>query len=186
MKNAFFGVSGFAAVQILLCTAILIAAQSNAPGSVKFLGEFSNVRHTAEHSYGTSVQLWQEGPRVFGLLFDAGGTSGDTPVGLLQDVDFTSATGALSFTAKLSIGAIYLGKGKQEPTHDVYTFKGTLLKSTVSGALTHVDQQAPKSTPDVKQARLPRTNSSPVIEANTFEEWTRAAQQLLQRRGPKW
>jgi hypothetical protein len=39
---------------------------------------------------------------------------------------FNPFTGTISFAARLSVAATYLGKGRQEPTHDLFPFKGTL------------------------------------------------------------
>ena len=61
--------------------------------AIRFLGEFSNLRLTAEHSYGYSVQLWQSGNDLFGLLLSSNGLSGDTPTGQLEDVHFDSRKG---------------------------------------------------------------------------------------------
>jgi hypothetical protein len=59
-------------------------------GSSSFVGEFSNVRHTAEHAYGYSVMLWNDGDQLFGLFSAANGLAGDTPVGLLENVQLDS------------------------------------------------------------------------------------------------
>ena len=165
------------------------AARMNFPGEqspISFLGEFSNVRHTAEHAYGYSVQLWREGDKIFGLLTDASGPATDVPCGLLDDVRFNPATGTFSFTAKLSVATIYLGKGRQEPTHDLLSFNGTLHGAVLAGSLTHLDQLQPKSKPTSKRLRLPRTSNPPTIDAATHEDWKRAADAILKVRGPKW
>lgn len=150
------------------------------------MGEFSNVRHTAEHAYGYTVQLWREGDRVFGLFTAASGLAADTPVGLLEDVRFKPSTGALSFTAKLSVAAIYMGKGKQEPTHDLFSFEGSLHDGALAGVLTHVDKMQPKSPPASKHVRLPKTRNPATIEAASYDEWKRAVDGILKVRGPKW
>lgn len=165
------------------------AARINFPDEespISFMGEFSNVRHTAEHAYGYSVQLWREGDKVFGLFTAASGPATDVPCGLLEDVRFNPATGAFSFTAKLSVAAIYLGKGRQEPTHDRFAFKGSLRDNVLAGLLTHVDQLQPNVKPTSKRLRLSRTSNPPTIDAATHEEWKRAADAILKFRGPKW
>jgi hypothetical protein len=58
------------------------------------VGEFSNVRYTAEHAYGYAVQLWRDGDRLIGLLMVSEGLQGDTPTGMLENVRFNSRTGA--------------------------------------------------------------------------------------------
>lgn len=178
---------------VLAVAALAGALQATAPAGssreappLAFMGEFSNVRHTAEHAYGYSVQLWRESDKVFGLFTAASGPATDVPCGLLEDVRFDPATGALSFTAKLSVATIYLGKGRQEPTHDRFTFKGTLRDNALAGVLTHVDELQPKSKPTSKRLRLPRTSTPSTIEAATHEDWKRAADAILKARGPKW
>jgi hypothetical protein len=165
------------------------AARMNFTGEqppVSFMGEFSNVRHTAEHAYGYSVQLWREGDKIFGLFTAASGLAGDVPCGLLEDVRFNPVTGTFSFTAKLSVATIYLGKGRQEPTRDLFSFNGTLHGAVLAGSLTHLDQLQPKSKPTSKRLRLPRTSNPPTIDAATHEDWKRAADAILKTRGPKW
>lgn len=165
------------------------AARMNFPGEqspISFIGEFSNVRHTAEHAYGYSVQLWREGDKIFGLFTAASGLAGDVPCGLLEDVRFNPPTGAFSFTAKLSVASIYMGKGRQEPTRDLFSFNGTLHGAVLAGSLTHLDQMQPKLKPTSKRLRLPRTSSPPTIDAATHEDWTGAADAILKVRGPKW
>jgi hypothetical protein len=165
------------------------AARTNFPNEqspISFMGEFSNVRHTAEHAYGYSVQLWRQGDKILGLFTAASGLAGDVPCGLLEDVRFNPATGALSFTAKLSVASIYLGKGRQEPTHDLFSFNGTLHGAVLAGLLTHLDQMQPKSKPTSKRLRLPRASNPPTIDAATHDDWKRAADAILKVRGPKW
>jgi len=165
------------------------AGRMNFPGEqspISFTGEFSNVRHTAEHAYGYSVQLWRKGDKIFGLFTATSGSATDVPCGLLEDVRFNPATRAFSFTAKLSVATIYLGKGRQEPTHDLFSFNGTLHGAVLAGSLTHLDQLQPKSKPTSKHLRLPRTSNPPTIDATTHEDWKRAADAILKVRGPKW
>jgi hypothetical protein len=165
------------------------AARMNFPGEqspISFMGEFSNVRHTAEHAYGYSVQLWREGDNIFGLFTAASGLAGDVPCGLLEDVRFNPVTGTFSFTAKLSIATIYLGKGRQEPTRDLFSFNGTLHGGVLAGLLTHLDQMQPKSKPTSKRLRLSQTSNPPTIAAATHEDWKRSADAILKVRGPKW
>jgi len=171
----------------VLAFAILVTA-TKAPAlePFRFIGEFSDVRHTAEHAYGYTVQLWQEGNQVFGLFSDASGPAEDLPAGLLENVQFNPSTRRFSFSARLSIGVIYLGQGKQEPTHDYFSFKGSLNGNLISGVLTHVDRLQPRSEPSTKRLRLQKTNNPAMIESNHYGDWKQRAEQLLSTRGPKW
>jgi|SRR5215471_7587153 len=172
-------------IQTLLVVAVL-AAPMTACAAVKPIGEFSNMRYTAEHAYGYSVQLWQDGDRFLGLFMSAFGLAGDTPTGLLEDVKFNPSTGALSFTARLTVGSAYLGEGRQEPTRDVFTFKGSLHGRLISGTLTHTDRLQPKFPPETKRIQLAKTTNPSMIEAATYEQWKRQADDILKFRGPKW
>jgi hypothetical protein len=174
--------------QYLLITAALVPVCLAADtGSVSFVGDFSNIHSTAEHSYGSSVQLWRQDDKLFGLFYAASGLSGDTPTGQLEDVQYDPATGKLSFKAKLSVGAVYMGKGKQEPTHDIFSFKGSLQNNIITGVLTHEEKHQTKPRPIVTRVRLTKskTSESP-LPSSTYDEWRQAADQILKVRGPKW
>jgi hypothetical protein len=175
-----------AAALLLLVLSGAIANASPAAGIVTFLGEFSNMHYTSEHAYGYSVQLWHNGNELFGFLMCANGLAGDTPTGLLEDVHLDAATGDLSFKAKLSLGAVYLGKGKQQATHDFFTFRGTLQKKMLSGTLTHSDELRPDQAQTSEQLRLVKTNSPSMLEATSYEQWKESADRILKFRGPKW
>ena len=152
-----------------------------------FLGEFSNVRYTEEHAYGYSVLLWKEGDKLFGLFYDFEGLAGDTPVGLLEDIQLDSG-GKLSFRAKLSVAAIYLGQGKQEPTHDVFTFKGSLSQNGISGVLTHEEQHQSKARPVTTHIQLPKLAKSEqeeLFQASSYADWRALVDPVLKTRGPK-
>jgi hypothetical protein len=176
----------YAAV-LLSLTLSAVAKASPAAAAVAFVGEFSNMHHTSEHAYGYSVQLWRNGYKLFGFLSDADGFAGDTPTGLLEDVHFDAATGALSFTAKLSVGSVYLGKGQQEATHDFFTFKGTFQNEKIlSGTLTHADKLQPGQVPISERLRLVKTGRHSAIEATSYDGWKQSADRILEFRGPKW
>jgi hypothetical protein len=74
------------------------------------------MKFTEEHAYGYSVQLWRQGDEVFGFFEASEGLAGDTPAGILDEVQFDPRSGALSFKAKLTIGVALLAAGQQEPS----------------------------------------------------------------------
>ena len=169
---------------LAVCSWTLIARGASA----SFLGEFSNLRYTEEHAYGYSVLLWREGEKLFGLFYDSEGLAGDTPVGLLEDIQLDSS-GKLSFRAKLSVGAIYLGHGKQEPTHDVFTFKGSLSQNGISGVLTHEEQHQSKPRPVTTNIQLPKlakSEQAELFQASSYADWRTLVDPVLKTRGPKW
>jgi hypothetical protein len=122
-------------VRILLLLAAL--AQAGA-APVAVVGEFSNMRYTAEHAYGYTVQLWREGDRLFGLFLCSEGLAGDTPTGMRDAVEADPATGKLSFRAKLTTGVAYLGAGQEAPSRDLFEFRRRLEKTVLAGRLTKI------------------------------------------------
>jgi len=123
---------------LFLAMAVMLAvtgASLAASSSVSVVGEYPNMRFTAEHAYGYTVQLWREGDRLFGLLLASDGLQGDTPTGLLENVVFDPRTGALSFTVRLTTGLAYLGPGNSVPSRDLFEFRGTLGTEMLAGAV---------------------------------------------------
>ena len=162
------------------------AKQSNQ--AIKKLGVFTNMRFTAEHQYGYSVELWQEKDRLFGLFQASEGLIGDTPIGLLEDVAFNPKTGRLTFRARLSAAMTLDKNNKEVPTRDVFKFEGILKNRNLTGTLTHTED----STPSVAASKMKVTlilSSSKTAEMSrpqTFQEWKKAADEILALRGPKW
>lgn len=171
---------------LIALTLVVTAGAGKGATAFHFMGDFSNVRHTPEHAYGYRLQLWREGERLVGLFSDASGQAADTPVGLIEDVHFNPASGSLTFHAKLSVASVYAGKGKQEPTHDLFTFKGTVRDNEVRGILTHADRSRPGMRANIKGLQLQKTNTGAMVEASSYDEWKRAVDDILKVRGPKW
>jgi hypothetical protein len=163
-----------------------VAAQS--AGAVKRLGVFTNMRFTKEHQYGYSVELWQEGGRLFGLLLVSDGLAGDTPTGLLEDVAFDSKTGKLSFRARLSTASTFNKNNEQVPTRDLYRFDGTLRGQTLAGVFAHSDASNETAAATKKRVILRRSKSesASMLQATSYDDWKREADEILKLRGPKW
>lgn len=154
---------------------------------IEFIGEFSNMRHTREHTYGYAVQLWRAGDEVIGLLSSSDGLSGDAPTGQLEDVHYDAGTGWLSFSSKLSVGLVSRENGKWAPTRDLFTFKGRLEDGKLlTGRLSHLDLLMPRRAPTIEQIRLVKTGTRSAIQARTLPEWNRETERILKFRGPKW
>jgi hypothetical protein len=102
---------------------------------IRSMGEFSNMRFTEDHAYGYEVELWRDRESVIGLFFASEGPQGDTPTGLIENVKFNPRTGAISFTAKLTIGVNILSGGRQEPSRDLFEFSGVLSATRLTGML---------------------------------------------------
>lgn len=156
-------------------------------GTLRYWGEFSNVRLTKEHAYGFSLELWSEGSRIFGLLDVAEGLQGDTPTGLLQDVNFDRTSGRLSFTAKLSLGLHSCGTHPTlVPGRDVLKFSGMLSDGIAAGTMTRLDALHPEQKPELEHIVLKVTAQSDPIVAATYSEWRCKVETILRFRGPKW
>jgi hypothetical protein len=151
------------------------------------IGTFSNLRFTEEHQYGETVLLWRAGPCIFGLLESAQGLQGDTPIGELQDVTYSPNTGALKFSAKLTVGVITgPASPRPQPSRDLFTFDGTFGSARLTGALIHATQLDPR--PPARNIVL--TTSTRDTEfmrgSATYGAWRQQWEQILKRRGPKW
>jgi len=160
---------------LLVMLSLIAVALGQASRSIIFAGEFSNMRYTEEHAYGYSVQLWREGASVFGLFLASQGLAGDTPTGLLDDLKYDARSGKLSFRTKLTMGT----DARQEPTHDLFEFDGTLTAQAVSGVLKHG-----AASERINLRKLRPDDALP--QPRTYDEWKRQTDEILRRRGPKW
>lgn len=171
---------------IALAQPISVSFAQSPEAPLTIVGEFSNMRFTEEHAYGNSVQLWQQGDKLFGFFEASEGLAGDTPAGLLEGVQFDPRTGALSFKAKLTMGVVLMQPGRQEPSRDLFEFRGTLGKDVLTGTLTQRDMLRPQATPVTSQVRLRKQSSDSMIKARTYAEWKKSADEILKFRGPRW
>src|SRR5438093_291863 len=126
-----------------------------ATAKIDEIGAFSNMRTTEEHAYGYTVMLWRAGDCIFGLFESSEGLAGDTPVGELQGVKYDRKTGALTFSAKLTMGVVSPGDSKGfEPSRDLFSFAGELRATGLTGAVTHGIQNSPNVTPIYNKVAL--------------------------------
>ena len=158
-----------------------------AGGKVEPIGAFTNMRFTEEHAYGYTVELWRDGDRLFGFLMVSEGLAGDTPTGLLEDVNYDQATHRLAFRARLSMGLFYDKTHNGAPSQDVFRFKGILRKDEVTGSVEHTNMLTPEASPQREDVVLKhsaeQSGDMPVYE--NYEGWKRVADEILKRRGPK-
>lgn len=163
------------------------AAFAQANRGVKKLGVFTNMKFSGEHQTGTSVELWQENNRVFGLFLSSDGLAGDTPTGLLEDVTYEPQSGRLTFRARLSTGMTIDKGGKEVPSRDVFQFAGMLAKRTLIGTLTHTDSAVKPATRSKKRVTLPysKRETAQMDGSKTYQEWKKSADEILALRGPK-
>ena len=158
------------------------------PPPVISLGVFSNLKVTKEHQYGAEVRLWRQGKAVFGLFSYAEGLTGDTPVGLLEDLHFNMKSGQIFFRAKLTTWQHFCKIHHGLPSHDLFTFRGVLNKDLLSGKLDRYDVLHPEKQPMEEQVVLKRralaTDSLPTFQSRS--QWDKEANEILRLRGPKW
>ena len=164
---------------------IAMAAAQNPAAPITAVGTFFNPRYAEEHTAGYTVQLWRQGDIVFGFL-SIEALSGDGPIGSLTNIKFEERTGKLSFEAKLTIGMRLMPDNSQQASRDIFRFRGTLVKDTLSGNLTHSDLLDPASGEASIRIRLQRQAAATMAEAATYSEWKAAAEESLKLRGPKW
>jgi tetratricopeptide (TPR) repeat protein len=152
------------------------------------VGSFSNMRFTEEHQHGSEVQLWREGARLSGLFFHAEGLMGDAPAGLLEDVRWDPKTGTVSFTSKLTTGQHFCKVHKDVPSRDVFSFRGELSDSSLSGVLKRSDALHPETPPIEEKVALARTSSAEASWSlyGSRSDWEAAAKKILMFRGPRW
>ncbi len=176
--------------QVLIC-APLQAAQTpaKATNAVEVVGRFLNVKHAGDDAFGYSLRLWKQGDQIFGLLSVYTGAPADPPVGILEDVKFDPRTRSFSFSARLSTGLVY-GRGYSgAPSRDRFTFSGVLGRREVSGVLKRSDELFPDDRPESKRIRLSYSEELTQVMVPpppSYAEWKTWADEMLQRRGPKW
>jgi hypothetical protein len=166
---------------------VTVSALGQDPGRpIRSIGEFSDARYTEEHAYGFSVQLWRDGDSAIGFLLVSEGLQGDTPTGLLENVKFKPRTGALSFTARLTTGAVILTGGGQQPSQDLFTFSGALSARALTGTIVRSDARQPSRPGTRQRIELRLLPRSSMLPAGSWAEWKRNADDILKFRGPKW
>ncbi len=165
-----------------------IFQEAGATNPVLVVGEFSNMRFTAEHAYGYSVRLWRQGDTWFGLLDASEGLIGDTPRGFLDTVRFEGRTSRLSFTAKLITGVTLLGSSppfRQVPVCERFEFRGVLGATALVGTLTRDRLQPTKVHESTEAVRLRKVDADPMIRPANYTEWKNWADGILKVRSPK-
>lgn len=173
---------------VLLISVLAVAPCMAQPpaAAMTVVGEFSNMRFTEEHAYGFTVQLWRHGTDLAGLLLSSAGLQGDTPTGLLENVQFEPRTGKLSFSARLTTAAAIMEGGRQEPTRDFFEFQGILRRTSLSGVLKRSDRLRHGATPFSQRVVLSKQEDSGMTQPSSYVEWKTETDEILKYRGPKW
>ncbi len=168
---------------VLIISCLCLAQRPD--GRIFIVGEYSNMRFTGEHQYGYSVELYRQGDTIFGLLLVAEGLDGDTPAGILEDVEYEPASEKLSFNVKLSVGAAVHDE-KSVPSRDYFEFDGKLERTVLSGTLKRFDKLNPELAPQSIQVRLAKGKGESMENYASYASWKKAAGEILKTRGPKW
>ncbi len=153
------------------------------------VGQYSAMHYTEEHQSGVMVELWMAGGRLIGFLSVAEGLQGDTPTGLLENVRYEAGTGRLSFSAKLSTGWVDGQANSHEGrfnSQDLFEFEGTLTKARLIGTLVRRDMLHPDMKPGSDQIALTAEPLDHTVQAKTYGEWKKTAEDILKFRGPHW
>jgi len=154
-------------------------------GAFTPLGTFSNMQYTEEHQYGASVHLYLRQGVLVGLLEVAEGLQGDTPFGVLEHTRYDPGTGAVAFTARLTLGSHHCRTHEGVPSRDRISFEGKLRKGRLTGTFTHRNLLHPDEAPEVSTVLL----GSKGREKSTLgpRGFDRMLEQLHQSgRGPRW
>lgn len=155
---------------------------------IKIVGAFTSMRLSDEHAYGYRVELWRQDDRIFGLFMASQGMAGDTPAGLLEDVDYESRTGKLTFLARLTMGIFSNRQHQNVPSRDVFHFAGTLSRNTLRGVLDVSNALAPEPAPHREKIVLRRAakESQAMRAPGSCSQWAREVAEIMEFRGPKW
>jgi len=189
MPQMWFGFLRWAIMLVVSCQFLAVTpARTRASCKpVKVLGDFSSIKYPGDDAFGYSLQLWQEGNQVFGLLAIFTGAPADPPTGILEDVKVDPRTKQFSFSAKLSTGWVHEGSN-WNPTRDRYSFSGVLTRREVTGILKHSDELRPTDPPTSEKIRLRRSvdATQSMSQPASYSEWKTWADKILRFRGPKW
>jgi len=178
---------GFA-IAVFISASSITLSQAPPSQKVAFFGRFSNMKFTREHQYGSEVALWKTGNVLIGHFLRSEGLAGDTPTGLIEDVNFDSKSGAIGFQAKLSMGDHFCNEHKGVPSRDIFLFKGILKGKIMSGVIKQLDALHNSELVGTEKVQLKNTGMDGAFdpEPSTYAEWEKESQQILQVRGPKW
>ncbi len=138
------------------------------------------------HAYGINIQLFKHDASWSGFISEFVGPGFDPPSGKLSDLRVDENAGAISFSAKLSIGVVQLpGSKAWTPAKNLYEFKGSINKDSISGSLTRKRIDDETVTPQKESVAFKRENPDAKASAVSYEQWNQTWEQILKARGPK-
>lgn len=166
--------------------AIAQAIDQNNP--VKIVGAFKNVKSDGEHAYGYSIELWKYRDGIVGLISAHRGLIGDPPTGILENVQFDSASKKLSFRAKVTLGLFSDRNHSNVPSRDILQFDGFLTDRKLKGKLVITNELCADKCPETKELSLRfwKNGTSRMSDYSSFKEWESLTKEILKRRGFDW
>jgi hypothetical protein len=174
---------------LILSAFVALGSGRQAAGAFEYSGAWSDVvvsQGDDPHATGHSLELWKDRGTLVGFLSEYVGPVADPPIGLLQELKFDAATGALSFSARITLGVTFSAKHKEgAPSRDLYVFRGTLRDAEVRGTLEKHDRLDNRPT-TTREIVLIRTERNPFWDGKTLEDWQEFHAEILRARGPKW
>lgn len=174
---------------LILSPFVTLASGRQAAGAFEYLGAWSDVvvsQGDDAHATGHSLELWKDRGTLVGFLSEYVGPVADPPIGPLQELKFDAASGALSFSVRMTLGVTFSAQHREgTPSRDLYVFRGTLRDAEVRGRLDKHDRldNRPATTRDVV---LTRTARNSFWDGKTLDDWRDFYAGILQARGPKW
>lgn len=147
----------------MLLVLLISSSPVKAANSVEFLGSFSKVGITEEHQYIYQLDLWREGPKVFGFYSFNAGLYGD---GITRGIPWRIAGDIKGESLML----------KNE--HDSFSFAGKLSKHNLSGLW----KDSMTKGIDVVLTKLPINETIPALSKASLvslETWGQWAEQYL-------
>ncbi len=170
----------------LLTTNLARFASAADTPAVRFVGNFSSVKMTKDHRYGSQVVLWQVKNTVVGLYYNADGQNADVPRGVLQNVKLNPKSGSLYFEAKLTTGLHNCDTHKNVPSQDLFIFNGILRKNTLKGRLTQKDALHDTEIYSNAKVSLKHEIQPHYDSYESMEDWQKFIDAQLKQFGPQW
>ncbi len=166
----------------LLVLAPVAAVSAAGTPVVRWLGKFSSSKSDGEHESGFSVSLWKyRGPPI-GILSAHSGLIGDPPRGFLEDVNYDSASNAISFEVRFLSGSTTNSKNEWIRSKTHVKFKGTLSTEMIEGVLEEFwIREGESRLFETYKLKLLRTNPSLTTprDYESYDVWRKYYAQFL-------
>ena len=150
----------------------------------EFLGKFSNMTYSQEHQGGEDVYLWREQDELHGYMeYSLGGALGDYTTARLENVEFNTATGRLSFQAR---SPLYDEKGNV--IRNLFVFDGFIRPNALEGILKCHNATTREYCPDGKNVswRKATLENAGRYRMGNRQEWEAHVNEQLREHGARW